>query len=50
MRPGKTPTPRPVLNLKRLWHKLQEKPPGPILTVVSVRKSPAPKSDEASAP
>ncbi len=35
MRPGKNPTPRPTLDLSRIWKLLDEDPPGKIQIVPS---------------
>jgi hypothetical protein len=33
MKPGKNSTPRPKLDLRKLWAELKEDPPGPIQTL-----------------
>lgn len=43
MRPGRKPTPQPILDLKRLWAELGEDPPGPIVQAATKPK-PRPKT------
>jgi hypothetical protein len=45
MKPGKSPTPHPDLDLERIWKAMNEEPPGPIVTI-DQKTVPRPRSRE----